>query len=184
MEPIMRTTRSLVSRAALGATMVVGLVAVTAATKVTHRAAMFGGPWISIETPVNPYEQSTTGAMFLVHTWVHGNPSDLPVTGRAEGLVDGKRRSVPFTLRKSAHMGTYSVARQWDGKGIWTLLVTAMPEAKNGWSIQAVVNVGADGEIERVSVPRAGQQTRVLSDAEVERGLRDRAKAMLAVSAR
>jgi hypothetical protein len=59
-----------------------------------------------------------------------------------------------------------------------------MPEAKNGWRIQAVVNVGADGEVERVSVPRAGQQTRVLSDAEVERGLRDRAKAMLAVSAR
>jgi len=43
MEPIMRITRSFVSRAALGATLVVGLVAVTAATKSTpYGAALFG----------------------------------------------------------------------------------------------------------------------------------------------
>jgi hypothetical protein len=183
MEPIMRTTRSLVSRAAFGATMVVGIVAVTAATKVTHHPAMFGGPWISVETPVNPYVASATGAMFVVHTYVHQNPIDLPVAGRAEGLVDGKRRSVTFALNKTAQAGTYAVRREWGDKGIWTLLVTAMPEAKNG-SIQAVVNVGADGEIERVSVPRSATSPRLLTDAEIERGLRDRAKGTLAVGAR
>jgi hypothetical protein len=181
----MRTTRSLVSRAALGVTMVVGLAAVTAATRnAPHRDAMFGGPWISIESPVNPYMSSTNGGLFLMHTWVHANPSDLPVSGRAEGLVDGKRRSVPFTLTKSGQMGTYVVRREWGDKGIWTVLVTAMPEAKNGWSIQAVVNVGADGGIEGVSVPRSGHGARLLTDAEVEQGLRDRAKATVAVSAR
>ena len=180
----MRTTRSLVSRVAFGATMVAGLVAVTAATKGTpHHPALFGGPWISVETPVNPYVASATGAMFVVHTYVHQNPIDLPVEGRAEGLVDGKRRSVTFTLNKTAQTGTYAVRREWGDKGIWTLLVTAMPQAKNG-SIQAVVNVGADGEIERVSVPRSGMSTRLLTDAEVERGLRDRAKGTVAVSAR
>jgi len=186
MESIMRTTRSLVSRAAFGATIIVGLVAVTAATKVTMpHPAMFGGPWISIETPVNPYMASASGAVFLVHTFVHQNPIDLPVEGRAEGLVDGKRRSVTFALNKSAQTGTYAVRREWGEKGIWTLLVTAMPQAKNG-SIQAVVNVGADGEIERVSVPglSAGRAARLLTDAEIERGLRDRAKALVAVSAR
>ena len=180
----MRTTRSLVSRAAFGATMVIGLVSVTAATKVaTHRPAMFGGPWISIETPVNPYVASATGALFVVHTYVHQNPIDLPVAGRAEGLVDGKRRSVTFTLNKTAQTGAYAVRREWGDRGIWTLLVTAMPQAKSG-SIQAVVNVGADGEIERVSVPRSGMSTRLLTDAEIERGLRDRAKGTLAVGAR
>ena len=102
----MRTTRSLVSRAAFGAAMVVGLAAVTAATRnAPDRDAMFGGPWISIETPVNPYMSSVNGGLFLVHTWVHQNPSDLPVSGRAEGLIDGKRRSVPFTLTKSGQIG-------------------------------------------------------------------------------
>jgi hypothetical protein len=185
MEPIMRTSRSFVTRAALGATLVVGLVAVTAATKsTTPRAAMFGGPWISIETPVNPYVASTTGALFVVHTYIHQNPADLPVSGRAEGLVDGKRRSVPLTLARSTQTGTYLVRPEWGTKGIWTVLVTAMPEARNGWSIQAVVNVGADGEIEKVSIPRAGHTPRLLTDADVERGLQERAKAMLAVSAR
>ncbi len=178
----MRTTRSFVTRAAFGATLVVGLVAVTAATKsTTPRTAMFGGPWISIETPANPYLASGSGALFLVRTYVHQNLADLPVSGRAEGLVDGKRRSVPFTLTRSAQTGTYVVRPEWGDKGIWTLLVTAMPEAKNGWRIQAVVDVGADGEIAKVSVPRAGQ---TLTDADVERGLHDRAKAMLAVGAR
>jgi hypothetical protein len=32
-----------------------------------------------------------------------------------------------------------------------------------------------------VSVPRSGTSTRVLSDAEIERGLRDRAKGTVAV---
>jgi hypothetical protein len=181
----MRTTRSLVTRAALGATLAVGLVAVTAATKGTSpRAVMFGGPWNSVETPVNPYVSSTAGALFVVHTYIHQNPADLPVSGRAEGLVDGKRRSVPFTLTRSAQTGAYVVRPEWGAKGIWTVLVTAMPEAKNGWSIQAVVNVGADGEVEKVTVPRAGERPRLLTDADVERGLQERAKAMLAVSAR
>jgi len=181
----MRITRSFVTRAALGATMVVGLVAVTAATKsATSRAAVFGGPWISVETPVNPYVSSVTGGLFVVHTYIHQNPADLPVSGRAEGLVDGQRRSVPFTLTRSTQTGTYVVRREWGDKGIWTVLVTAMPDAKNGWRIQAVVDVGADGAVEKVSVPRDGYTPRVLTDADVERGLRDRAKAMLAVGAR
>ena len=181
----MRITRSLVSRAALGATLVVGVVAVTAATNgTTSRAVMFGGPWISIETPVNPYVASGSGALFLVHTYVHQNPVDLPVSGRAEGIVEGKRRTVPFTLARSAQAGTYLVRPEWGDKGIWTVLVTAMPDAKNGWRIQAVVDVGADGEVEKVTIPRAGHTPRLLTDADVERGLRDRAKATLAVGAR
>jgi len=180
----MRITRSLVSRAAFGAAMVVGLVAVTAAAKSTSPSvAMFGGPWISIESPVNPYIGSTSGGLFLVHTYIHQNPADLPVSGRAEGLVDGRRRSVPLALARSGQTGTYIARREWGEKGIWTVLVTAMPEAKNGWSIQAVVDVGTDGAIEKVSIPRAGHTARVLTDAEVEQELRDRAKATVAVRA-
>jgi hypothetical protein len=46
------------------------------------------------------------------------------------------------------------------------------------------VNVGPDGEIEKVTMPRAGHTPRLLTDAEVEQGLRDRAKATVAVGAR
>jgi len=181
----MRTTRTLVTRAAFVATMIVGLVAVTAATRSTvSHTLKFGGPWISIETPINPYVATESGALFLVHTYVHQNPVDLPVSGRAEGIIDGKRRTVPFTLSRSGQTGTYVVRPEWGEKGIWTVLVTAMPEAKNGWSIQAVVDVGVGGEIDKVTVPRAGHMPRLLTDSDVERGLRDRAKAMLVAGAR
>ncbi|HEX7977905.1 MAG TPA: hypothetical protein VF461_04845 [Gemmatimonadaceae bacterium] len=181
----MRITRSLVSRAALGAMMVVGLVAVTAATKgTTPRTAMFGGPWLSIETPANPYLASGDGALFLVRTYVHQTPAELPVAGRAEGIVDGKRRSVPFTLAKTTQPGAYVVRPEWGGKGIWTVLVTAMPEATNSWKMQAVVDVGADGAIEKVTLPRAANRApRALTDAEVEDWLRARVKATVAVGA-
>ena len=98
----MRTSRSLISRAALGATIIAGFAAVTAATGVTHDVAMFGGPWISIESPVNPYDEATRGSLFLVHTFHHGAKVDLPVTAKAEGLVDGQRKSVALTLSKAA----------------------------------------------------------------------------------
>jgi hypothetical protein len=179
----MITTRSLAARAAIAATMFGGTMVLAAATPASTTRSMFGGPWISVETPVNPYDASTRGALFVVHTFVHVTPSDMPVVGRAEGLVDGKRRSVPITLAKSSRAGTYAVQRQWGDKGIWTVLVTAMPGALDGWRIQAVVDVGADGEVERVSVPHAGHGT-LLTDAEIDRALRDRARGTVAMSAR
>ena len=162
-----------------------GVMLLGAAKPWAHvRAAYFGGPWISIETPVNPYDNATRGALLLVHTFHHGTPMDMPISGKAEGLVDGRRRSVAFTVDKSSHTGTYGVKRQWGDKGIWTLLITATPTEHMG-SIQAVVDVGADGAVERVDVPRTAQSMpRMLTAAEIERGLRERAKAPVAVGVR
>lgn len=165
---------------------IVGSVLVLGAAKPwAHvRAAYFGGPWISVETPVNPFDSSTRGALLLVHTFHHGTPEDMAMTGKAEGLVDGQRRTVTVSVDKSSRTGTYSVHRQWGDKGIWTVLVSATP-TEHTTTIQAVVEVGADGEIGRVSVPRTAQGIpRLLSVAEVEQGLRGRAKAPVAVGAR
>ncbi|MDB4881355.1 MAG: hypothetical protein JWL95_121 [Gemmatimonadetes bacterium] len=163
-----------------GGVLVLGAARPSARTS----AAKFGGPWISIETPVNPFDNSTRGALLLVHTFHHGTPEDMPIVGKAEGLVDGQRRSVAFTVAKSSRTGTYGVHKQWGDKGIWTLLITATP-LEHQSSIQAVVDIGADGEVERVSVPRNAQSMpRMLTAAEVDRGLRERAKGPVAVGAR
>ena len=171
----MRITRSLMSRAALGATMVAGLAAVTAATDTSRAASVFGGPWISIESPVNPYEPSTRGALLLVNTFHHGTPVDMPVVGKAEGLVNGERKSVALTLSKSSRTGTQAVRNQWGDKGTWTLLLSVMPAGNDSKGIQAVVDIESDGTVGRVTVPRAGNSTRLLTAAEVDRALRARA---------
>ena len=177
----MRTSRSLISRAALGATIIAGFAAVTAATGVTHDVAMFGGPWISIESPVNPYDEATRGALFLVHTFHHGAKVDLPVTAKAEGLVDGQRKSVALTLSKASQAGTLGVRNQWGDKGTWMVLAST---SEHGGSIQAVVEINADGSVGRVSVPSASGRPRLLTTAEIDRGLRDRAGAPMAVGGR
>lgn len=165
-----------------GGVMVIG----AARPLVSISTAKFGGPWISIETPVNPYDGSTTGALFVVHTFRHGNPMDMGITGQAEGLVEGQRRSVPLTVAKASQTGNYAVRKQWGDKGLWTLVITATPTDHGaGEQLQAVVEIGADGEVGRVSVPRNNQGGfRAVATAEIERGLRERAKAPLAVGAR
>ena len=177
----MRTTRSLRSRVALGATMLAGLTAVTAATNTSRSAAMFGGPWISVESPANPYDQATRGSLFLVHTFHHGAKVDLPVTAKAEGLVDGERKSVALTLSKASEAGTLGVRNQWGDKGTWTVLATA---SEHGGSVQAVVEINADGSVGKVSVPSTSGRPRLLSAAEIDRGLRERAGAPMAVGGR
>jgi hypothetical protein len=178
----MFVTRTRAARAAVLATIAGATLTLGAATRIPA-SSYFGGPWISIETPVNPYEASTNGALLLVHTFHHGIPVTLPLAAKAEGLVDGQRRSVAQTPTKSAQAGTYAVRNEWGNKGLWTLLLTATQGEPRG-SIQAVVEIGADGQVSRVSVPRSGQGTRLLTDAEVDRGLRERAKAPMVVGGR
>ena len=176
----MRTTRSLISRAALGATMVAGLAAVTAFTT-SAGAAMFGGPWISIEAPTNPYDQATRGSLFLVHTFHHGTKVDLPLTAKAEGLVNGERKTVTLTPSKASQAGTHGVRNQWGDKGLWTVVLTA---TEGQASIQAVAEINADGSVGKISMPSRNGRPHLLSVAEIDQSLRDRARAPMAVGGR
>src|SRR4051812_48780748 len=71
------------------------------------RIAAAGPAWISIETPVNPYDASTRGAYLVVHAYHHGDPSSNPVSGTAEGLVNGERRSVALEFTPTSRPSAY-----------------------------------------------------------------------------
>ena len=118
-----------------------------------------GPPWISIEYPVNPYEASTRGAFLVVHAFHHGTPMSFPVSGTAEGLIAGQRRSVPLTFRPTSRPGVYALHKQWADSGAWSLVVAVAqgPEDK----AYAVVDLDANGEVAKVRVPtrRQGQHT-------------------------
>jgi uncharacterized protein with GYD domain len=173
----MTTTRSRAARAALLTTLGGAVLTLSAATPSSNAARFKGGPWISIETPANPYDASARGAVFLVHTFHHAVPTNLALDGRAEGLVDGHRRTVPLSLSASS-TGTFAVRNAWGTKGTWSvLLIATQPTPKV--SIEAVVDVGADGGVARVTLPQ-----RMLSAADVDRSLRERAAATVAVGRR
>ncbi|MBL0173316.1 MAG: hypothetical protein IPP90_22040 [Gemmatimonadaceae bacterium] len=113
--------------------------------------ATFGPPWISIEHPVNPYDSTTKTAFLLVHAFHHGTPTNFPVSGTAEGIVRGERKSVSLEFQPTSRPGVYALKRQWPTEGTWTLVVgvTQGPED----AVYAVVELGSNGVVASVQVP-------------------------------
>ena len=124
--------------------------AVIAAALVLSAAASFGPPWISIETPANPYDAATRGAYLVVHTFHHGNIVASGVTGTAEGIVGGARRSIPLAFDTTSRRGSYALKKQWPSDGIWMLVINTGGQAQG---VTALVDIGATGGVAEVRVP-------------------------------
>lgn len=135
-----------------------------------------GPPWISIEYPANPFDRGSRGAFLLVHAFHHGTPSALPVSGTAEGLVRGERRSVRLAFEPAGRPGVYALRRQWATEGVWTLVVRVTQESSD--VATALVDLAPGGEVARVQVPtarhREGDFPRAVTAAEIDASLRAR----------
>lgn len=104
-------------------------------------------PWLSIESPVNPYDQSTHGAVMLVHAAFREGPSQLSdLSGSAEGMVNGVRRSVPLKFDTTGRPNVYGLRRQWPSEGTWVLRISLR-------TTTAIVTLDRDGAVAAVSVP-------------------------------
>jgi hypothetical protein len=92
-------------------------------------SAMLGGAkwpaWLSIESPVNPYDSATRGAVLLVHAQFRdGNTQLADLSGTAEGLVNGARRSMPLRFDSTSRPNYFGVRRQWPSDGTWVLRIS------------------------------------------------------------
>ena len=162
------TRRSLLRSLALVATLVLASGAAP---------LLAGPPWISIEMPANPFDQASRGAFLLVHAFHHGTPMNFPVTGRAEGIVGGQRRTVQLQLDRTSREGVYALRNQWGSAGVWTLVLTVTQGPGDGAT--ALVDIAGDGSVTAVRVPTARHREgmdvpRAVTSAEVEAGLRSR----------
>ncbi len=101
-----------------------------------------GAPWVSLEVPANPLDDATRDAAFVVRVYHHENPASLPVTGTAEGLVNGKRRSVALQFAPTGKAGVYAVRQQWPAEGHWIASVSV----GNG-SPNLIVELGPNGGV-------------------------------------
>jgi hypothetical protein len=151
----------------------------TLALSLTAAAPAFAGPpWISIELPANPYNPATRDAFCLVRVYHHGDAAYYPVQGRAEGLVNGQRRTVNLTLVETGTPGVYAVRYQPEGTGTWVLVFRVGKDGEyEGATV--VVTLGKNGQIASARVPtrKQGQHLipeRVTTEV-VDRMLRDEA---------
>ncbi len=139
--------------------------------------ALAGPPWISIELPANPYDQATRGAFLLVHAFHHGQPVGYLLTGTAEGIVNGERRSIKLEFSETTRDGVYALKRMWPSDGVWTLVIKANQGPDD--AATAVIELGAQGEVASIRVPvmQRGQWTvpAPVSLGEIDAALKARA---------
>src|SRR5437660_10128995 len=145
-----------------------GLAALVSALVATP--ALAGPPWISIELPANPYDQATRGAFLPVHAFHHGTPIGYLVTGTAEGIVGGERRSIKLEFNETSRDGVYALKRMWPTEGVWTLVIKANQGPDD--AATAVSELGPQGEVGAVRVPtrQRGGWTRAAPGAPADLG--------------
>lgn len=142
-----------------------------------------GPPWISVEYPPSQYDRVSREALLLVHSYHHFTPVGLPVSGTAEGIVEGRRRSITLTFEPTSIAGVFALKKQWPDEGAWVLRLAVTQGTGEGNTAGALVTLDADGRVARVDVPTrqvAGYSIvapRAVSDAEVEAALRTRVAA-------
>jgi len=152
------------------------LAALFTAALAAPAVASAGPPWISIEYPINPFDQTMRGAFLLVHVFHHAEPIVFPVAGTAEGIVNGERRTIKLEFTETSRTGVYALRRQWATEGVWTLVIRGEGGAA------AVVELGADGAIASVTVPnhqeRGWTVPTAVSMADIDKALQARASAL------
>ncbi|MEX2177733.1 MAG: hypothetical protein WD801_03425 [Gemmatimonadaceae bacterium] len=159
------------------------LIAVTALVATTAFVSS-GPPWISIEYPANPHDSGSRGAFLLVHAFHHGTPMAFPVSGTAEGLVNGARRTVSLEFKGTSRPGVYALHKQWADDGVWTLVLAVTQGKEDGATATALVELNPNGTVASVNVPTRRQGQWLIPTgvaiADVDRGLRARAAQLAA----
>jgi hypothetical protein len=112
---------------------------------------MFWPPWLSIESPTNPFDPSTRDAVFLVHAMTRdGTPKITDLTATAEGLVNGSRQTISLNLSATGQPGVFAVRKQWPASGAWLIKITLV-------NTTALVSIDASGRVASVNIPQQVQ---------------------------
>jgi hypothetical protein len=105
--------------------------------------ALAGGFQLSIETPAGSADPRMKDVVLIARTYGCHQPADAKLSATAEGLVSGKRESLPVELR-SIGSGVYAIKQQWPVEGTWVLALTG---AYNGMTSSVLVELGPNGAV-------------------------------------
>lgn len=118
-----------------------------------------------IGSPVAAQGPAMKSAAFALRAEGCTDPAKLQVSGTAEGLVNGMRRSVLLRIMPAARPGVYAIFQTWPPEGRW---VANLKGTCGSASAGAVVPIGPQGFIRESSkfFPRPA------TDAEIEASLK------------
>jgi hypothetical protein len=104
--------------------------------------ASAGGFYVAVERP-SKTDSEVKDAVLLVRAYGCHNPEDANLTATAEGIVNGKRQSIPVQLTKTSK-GVFAIKQQWATSGVWVLNISG---AYLGATRSLLVEVGANGKV-------------------------------------
>jgi hypothetical protein len=151
------------------------LLALATATSVVAAALpVKWPPWLSIESPVNPFDPSTRGAVLLAHaTFREGQAQLSDLSGTAEGIVNGARRSITLRFDTTGRPSVFALRRQWPTEGTWLLRIALKQTT-------AIVTLDQNGGVASVRVPTqlagGNQIPRIVGAREIDSTLAEAAK--------
>ncbi|HET9319096.1 MAG TPA: hypothetical protein VFO27_04950 [Bryobacteraceae bacterium] len=123
----------------------------------------------TIGSPVASQDYQAKAAAFVFRTEGCAEPAKAQISGTAEGLVKGARRSVVLKVMAMTKPGVYAVYQNWPPEGDWVVnLKGTCTDASAG----AIVPIGPKGFIREFS--KFFQ--RPATNAEIETSLRALAK--------
>jgi hypothetical protein len=116
--------------------------------------AFAGGFQLTVEAPASG-DAHLKDAALLVRTFGCHTPADANVTATAEGIVNGRRQSIPLDLKPDA-TGVYQIKQQWPAEGTWMLAFTG---TYNGMTCTVFVDLAANGKVHPDTRIEAGRKT-------------------------
>ena len=106
-------------------------------------ASVFAGGFQLAVEAADGAKTGSKDAALIVRTYGCHQPADANVTVMAEGIVGGRRQSLPVELKADAK-GVYSIRQQWPAEGKWVLVLTG---TYNGMTSTVFVELGEKGKV-------------------------------------
>jgi hypothetical protein len=117
------------------------LIAVALFALVSTAVWAGGGSRVMVDTPDAASATLAPGADLVVRAYDCGEATDAAIEARADGLVNGARKTIALKLIKTSQTGVYGLARQWPATGRWVLSFTP----KRAFAATTIVRVEPAG---------------------------------------
>ncbi len=98
----------------------------------------------SIGSPVAAQDFAAKSAAFAFRTEGCAEPAKAQISGTAEGLIGGERRSVVLKIAAMSKPGVYAVYQNWPAGGAWVVNLKGTCAGENAG---AIVPIGPKGFI-------------------------------------
>ena len=117
------------------------LAALTLLVALAAPAFAGGGSRVMVDTPDAAAAALAPGADLIVRAYDCGDATDAAIEARADGIVNGARKTIALKLMKTSQTGVFGLARQWPASGRWVLSFTP----KRAYAATTIVRVEPSG---------------------------------------